>query len=57
MIKKIETLYIEYRAFAERKQDFPDEIEKLEESLSFYIWEVGLKILKSKFPDKRNYLN
>ena len=38
------------------EKDFPDEIEKLEEALNTYISENDLKILKSEFPDKWNYL-
>ena len=38
------------------KKDYPNEIEKLEEALLNYMGENDLKILKTEFPDKWNYL-
>ena len=38
------------------KNHYPDEIEKLEEALLYYMGEKGLKILKTRFPDKWKYL-
>ena len=38
------------------KEDFPAEIEKLEETLNIYFSGIDLEILKTKFPDNGKYL-
>ena len=38
------------------KKDYPDKIVELEEALLDYMGENDLKILKTGFPDKRNFL-
>ena len=38
------------------KKDYPNEVEKLEESVLNYMGENDLKLLKMEFPDKWKYL-
>ena len=40
----------------ELKKDYPDKIEKLEETLLNYMGGNDLKVLKTSFPDKWKYL-
>ena len=44
------------RTIKDLKEDYPDEINKLEEALLDYMGENDLKILKTGFPDKWKYL-
>ena len=45
----------EDRTIKHLKEDYPNKIEKLEEVLLNYIRENDPKLLKTEFPDKRNY--
>ena len=47
----------EYRTIKDLKKDYPNEIKNLEEALLNYIGENDLKILKTGFQDKWNFLS
>ena len=46
----------ENRTIKDLKKDYPDKVKKLEKALLIYMGEYVLKLLKTEFPDKRNYL-
>ena len=52
----IDEIIEEDKTIKDLKRDYPDEIKKLEEALIDYMGENDLKILKTGFPDKWNYL-
>ena len=53
----METLTVEDRTIEDIKNDFPDEIEKLEDVLDNSMSESDLNILKTEVPDKWKNFN
>ena len=56
ILNNIDEIIEEDRTFEDLKKDYPEKIKNLEESLLDYMGENDLKILKTGFPDKWNYL-